>query len=139
MKSLKSLYDLSYDTSGFNSGIINWYNRLIDKTYDDLSVEDVCRMIRQDILRDIAIQKAIDLFLHDPYDGEYSDGDLLSVLVSLDIKLMNTTIREKLKSVLNVIEHEYVDFDWFDDESKVQYARNIERMYSQLVNANDKV
>jgi len=35
MKSLKELYNLSYDESGFESGLIQWYNNVIDKNVDE--------------------------------------------------------------------------------------------------------
>ena len=95
MKPLKEIYDLTYDSSGFNSGLINWYNKLIDKTYDQLTVTDVSRMIRQDVLKTVAIKRAIELFLNNPYEGEYSDGELLNVLTSLNTNLINSIIKEK--------------------------------------------
>jgi len=39
-------------------------------------------MIRQNILRGLAIDRAIELFLNEPFDGEMQDGDLLALLVS---------------------------------------------------------
>jgi len=103
MSSLRKIHNLSYDTSGFNSGLVNWYNQLIDKSHDGLSIADVCKMIRQDILKDIAVQKAIDLFLNDPYDGEYDDGGLLNVLASLDMENSSTAILAKLKKSITGI------------------------------------
>ena len=110
MNTLKQLHDLSYDISGLNSGLITWYNQLIDKSYDDLNTADVCRMIRQDILKDIAIQKAVDLFLIDPYNGEYCDGELLNVLISVDLKLVSKNTIQRLKATLNIVRNEYTDF-----------------------------
>jgi len=132
MNSLKKIYNLSYDVSGFNSGLVNWYNQLIDKSQDDLSVSDVCKMIRQDILKDVAVQKAIELFLDNPYDGEYDDGGLLKVLTSLDIKSIPVATLDKLKATLGVVRHEYIDFDWFDEEAKFQYTKNVEKMLETL-------
>ena len=63
MKTLKEIYDLAYDSSVFRSSLIEWYDQLIDKAYTELDVIDVSKMIRQDILKDIAIKKAIELFL----------------------------------------------------------------------------
>jgi len=136
MSSLKELHNLSYDTSGFNSGLINWYNQLIDKTYNDLSVSDVCKMIRQDILKDIAIQKAVDLFICDPYCGEYYDGGLLDVLVSLDMKLINIVTLEKLKTVLKTVYRTYAGFEWPDEDTKIQYMKNVEIMLKSLKKTN---
>ncbi len=48
--SLRNAYRLDYDRSGFTSGLINWYNVLVDKTTNELNVIDVTKMLRQDIL-----------------------------------------------------------------------------------------
>lgn len=36
---LRTKFNLSCDSLGFNSGLVNWYNQLIDKTYETLSIE----------------------------------------------------------------------------------------------------
>ena len=132
MKPLKELYCLSYDSSGFNSGLIAWYNKLIDKTYDDLTAADVSRMIRQDVLKAVAIKKAIELFLSDPYDGEYCEGELLEVLISLDISSVSELYIERLKNVLRDVFQDYVKFEWSDDETKNMFGKNIVLMATKL-------
>ena len=81
MNTLKELYGLSYDTSGFDSGLTNWYNSLIDRSYDKITISDVGIMIRQDVLKEVAIKKAVELFIDNPYCGEYIDGELIELLV----------------------------------------------------------
>jgi len=132
LKPLKEMYGLSYDSSGFNSGLITWYNQLIDKTYENLTVVDVCKMIRQNILVSVAIKKSMELFLRDPYDGEYSDGGLLGVLASLEIDSLDVLLVDKLKTAIKDINQNYVDFEWADDETKNQYAENIDKMCRKL-------
>jgi transcriptional accessory protein Tex/SPT6 len=70
MKTLKDIYYLDYDKSNFNSGLNKWYNNLIDKTVNELVVVDVSKMVRKNILKDLAIEKAIDLFINDPFAVE---------------------------------------------------------------------
>jgi len=132
MKPLKEIYNLSNDLSGLDYGLIHWYNELIDKSYDNLTTADACKMIRQNVLKNIAIKKVIELFLKDPYDGEFFDGGLLDVLNSLDISSLGMLYIEKIKTVLRVIQQEYIDFDWFDDEAKNKYAKNIDLMITKI-------
>ncbi|NEY83225.1 hypothetical protein G4D64_17615, partial [Bacillus sp. 3H-10] len=66
MKTLKELYNLSYDESNFGSGLIKWYNFLLDKKIGELTVTDISKMIRQDILKNLALEKSIDLFILNP-------------------------------------------------------------------------
>ncbi|QPN37407.1 hypothetical protein I5080_19245 [Salmonella enterica] len=48
-QTIKNTYNLSYGDLKVNSGLIKWYNRLLDKTADELDEIDVSKMIRQDI------------------------------------------------------------------------------------------
>jgi len=59
VNTLRELRNLQYDTTDFNSGLICWYK--------------------------VATEKAIKLFLNDPYDGEYRDDELLNILCSFDV------------------------------------------------------
>ncbi|MCL1990094.1 MAG: contact-dependent growth inhibition system immunity protein [Defluviitaleaceae bacterium] len=126
--SLKETYNLSYDLSGFNSGLINWYNRLIDKQYEMLNIEDVAKMIRQDVLKEVAIKRAIDLFFVDPYDGEYEDGGLLNLLVSLEFNKIDESILQKLNHQLEVLQTAYLEFEWEEEELKEKYRKNMDEM-----------
>jgi len=133
MNSLKIEYNLPYDTSGLNSGLIRWYNQLIEKSYDELDVADVCKMIRQDILKDVAIQKAIDLFFNDPYAGEYDDGGLLGVLNTLDIKQLSLPVQKALGELLKELRQDFYNFEWQNEKTEINYAKNIELMLGKLI------
>jgi len=39
INSLKNMFGLDYDKSNYKSTLIDWYNRLIDKSVDELSVQ----------------------------------------------------------------------------------------------------
>jgi len=60
-------------------------------------------MIRQKFLLDIAIKKTIELFLCDPYNGEYQDGGLLSLLITLDISQINNDKLKELKKSIQIL------------------------------------
>lgn len=130
--SLKEVYNLSYDTSEFKSGLINWYNELIDKTYESLNIEDVNKMIRQDILKKVAMEKAIDLFLDNPFDGEYEDGDLLNLLLTLDFKNIDQLKVKNLKQLLKELDSVDTDFDWEQETLKSKYKKNVNKLLQKL-------
>ena len=125
MKSLRELYGLTYDESGFGSGLIRWYNKLIDKSVDELEIADVSKMIRQNILLDIATQKAINIFLYRPYDGEYQDGDLLSLLLTLDISQIDNEQLNELNVFLQELKSNYRNYDWESNQMRDQYAKEL--------------
>ncbi|MFA0814265.1 MAG: contact-dependent growth inhibition system immunity protein [Anaerofustis sp.] len=130
MNTLKEIYHLQYDESGFGSNLVNWYNQLLDKTYEDLTLSDVTRMIRQNIIKDVAIEKAIELFIEYPYAGEYKDGGLLDVLAHLD--LSNIKLRKDFKEQIIKQEQKYTHFDWENEEEKDTFAKNLKKMIASL-------
>lgn len=123
MKTLKEIYNMSYDTSGFNSGLVNWYNKLIDKTYEELDTEDVLRMLRQDILEDLAKKRMIELFLKDPYDGYIYDGELLNTIIEDTVEFNHQRI---IRKILDRID--YNNYDWEDEEQKILFIENIKKL-----------
>ncbi|MBP9479669.1 MAG: hypothetical protein KBF12_13775 [Sebaldella sp.] len=132
MKSMKEIYNLSYDTSNFNSGLVNWYNQMIDKTYEELNSTDVSKMIRQNILKEVAEKKIIELFVKDPYDGEFNDGGLLKIIISLNFKAEDIQDFEKFRNFLIQTKNEYEKFDWSDEQTKIEYGNNITKLMNQL-------
>lgn len=132
MKTLKELYHLSYDNSDLNSGLIRWYNLVVDKTMEELNIEDVARMVRQDILKDLAIERVIDLFFEDPYDGEYQDGGLLTFLNSLNMNDVNEEKINRLREVLKRLSVEYMNFDWEDKELMELYSDNLKKLERKI-------
>ncbi|MBE7720105.1 MAG: hypothetical protein E7243_11380 [Lacrimispora celerecrescens] len=125
-KTIRVIYKLDYDKSNLNSGLVNWYNHLLDKKVDELDVVDVSKMIRQDILKEVAIDRAIDLFLSNPFDGEMQDGDLLTLLISINSNLIKNRKKcEDLSNAITELESSYLNFDWPDNQSKVLFKENL--------------
>jgi len=118
-------YKLDYYSGEFQSGLTTWYNSVLDKTIDELSVADVSRMLRQNLLRDVAIKRAVDLFLVDPYDGEMQDGDLLSLLVSYGAEVAADGRAQILLATIDKLEPEVANFDWMSESSRMRFEDNL--------------
>lgn len=82
-ETLKQIYHLQYDSFAFKSGFINWYNSLLDKTPDELDENDIAKMLRQNILPALAVQKAIEMIEINLMVGYLYNGELLLVLSNL--------------------------------------------------------
>ncbi len=82
-ETLKQIYNLQYDSFAFKSGLINWYNSLLDKTPDELDENDIAKMLRQNILPALAVQKAIEMIEINLMVGYLYNGELLLVLSNL--------------------------------------------------------
>lgn len=133
MKSIREAYSLTYDTSDFNSGLVKWYNNMIEKSYEELNITDVSKMIRQDVLKHLAEKRAIDLFIEYPYDGEFNDGDLLDMIISKNIFVTNFDKIQHLNYLLSKLEDEYLNFDWSSEECKERFIKNIHIMKRRIM------
>jgi hypothetical protein len=131
--SLKSMFGLEHDDSSHQSGLIKWYNKLIDKSIDELDVVDVAKMIRQNILKDIAIDRAIQLFISEPFDGEMQDGDLLALLVSCGPEVVKNSRVQVLISMILRLENEFAYFDWADEYSRKLFEDNLAALNKTLL------
>lgn len=123
--SLKKLYSLEYCETETKTNLTNWFNKLILKSENELDVFDVSRMIRQNILREIAINRAIELFIIDPYDGEMVEGDLIALLVSCGKEIYKSSKACLLPPLLLKLEKELSEYDWIDYESMLLFKQNI--------------
>jgi len=128
MSTIKERYKLGYANSDFISGLTKWYNRLLDKTIKELTTEDVIKMVRQNILKDVALEKATELFIENPYAGEFEDGELLSLITSLEYKTYNAENTEKVKGLISALELSHIDFDWCTIAEKEKYSENLKSL-----------
>lgn len=125
MSNIKDIYGLELYNSDFQSSLTDWYNELIFKSENELNVSDVSRMIRQNLLKDVAIDKAIELFCVDPYDGEMFEGDLIALLVSCGSSLNRSSKVALLQATILKVEKECSKYDWLDEESKSNFEQNL--------------
>ncbi|MCZ8701952.1 contact-dependent growth inhibition system immunity protein [Escherichia albertii] len=118
-ETLKQIYHLQYDSFAFKSGLINWYNSLLDKTPDELDKNDIAKMLRQNILPVLAVQKAIEMIEINLMVGYLYDGELLLVLSNLigsnyfpSLQLL------KLKNIINNFDDNMLNVAAMSDEEK---------------------
>jgi hypothetical protein len=88
------------------SPLEKWFERVIDIPLEELSVEDLCRAIRQEICIDQLMPRALEILTEDPLAGEYYDGELISALAT--VKMMNLKDHiasfQKAKALINKID-----------------------------------
>lgn len=64
------------------SSLEKWYSEIVSKDENDYSVEDICRMLRQDYLVERAVQIGIEFLKKDPFVGNVYNGELLSAFIN---------------------------------------------------------
>lgn len=124
---IKNVYSLDYSGLRVNSGLINWYNRLLGKTVDELDEIDVSKMIRQGILVDLAIDSALNILKNNPYAGEMYDGDILNSLSTLvKNQRINVNQLKKLKHIVCMFSWQVSEFEWGELSKRELFIKNIE-------------
>ncbi len=116
---LKKVYNLEYDPSEYP--LPKWYNELIDKTYLEINVLDTSRMLTQEILVNVAIDKAIDLLHANPFEGYFAEGQILELLSKQDIEELKQSSKYNLiKEIILKAEREFFDYEWLvlDEQQK---------------------
>ncbi|MGL6334146.1 contact-dependent growth inhibition system immunity protein [Aeromonas jandaei] len=83
-----------------------WFERVIDIPFEELSVEDICRAIRQKLCIEQLIPRILEVLADDPLAGEYYDGELISALSTIkieDLKKQRDSFI-KIKEIINKID-----------------------------------
>ncbi|HGV3501805.1 contact-dependent growth inhibition system immunity protein [Providencia sp. PROV259] len=84
MITFRTLLENSIDTSErHTSPLDDWFYRVIDVPISDLSIEDICRAIRQKLFLEIILPNACNILKDEPLAGEYYDGELIASIASL--------------------------------------------------------
>ena len=95
------------------SSLERWFARVIDVPIEDLTVEDLCRAIRQEVCIDQLMPKVLDVLTEDPLAGEYYDGELIAALSTIKggdlIEQKSSFIQ--IKQVINQLDSSDVNDD----------------------------
>ncbi len=99
-RKIKELYDCKYIISDEELyPIQKWYNRIIDKTTDEITIADILRMIRQKEFCDLAVEKAVEFLRDNVFAGETYDGELLEKISEMSAPFL-TKYANELKYIL---------------------------------------
>lgn len=79
-KTIGEIYGLKEDDSGFGSWTVSEYNAILGKTPRDLTLIDIAYMLRQGMLLEVSIPKAVNLLAKKPYCGEDYEGQMVNSL-----------------------------------------------------------
>lgn len=132
-KKIKDVFDLKNNVQETRVGLVEWYNNLIEKSVSDLDISDVSKMLRQQILEEVAIDRALEMFINNPYCGDMWDGQLLLLLSKCELKkLIDSKNFSKFKIKLLKITEEKDKFEWQSDIDKQEFFKNIDTLKKKL-------
>lgn len=103
------------------SPLEQWFERVIDIPIEDLTVEDLCRAIRQEVCIDQLMPKVLDVLTEDPLAGEYYDGELIAALSTIkgDVLKEQKSSFIQIKQVINQLDPSDVNDDLKKDILKI--------------------
>lgn len=133
-KIIKEIYLLDQDKKSLESqyALDNWYSQFINKSVDDINVQDISRMLSQNILIDLGIEKAIEMLRSDPLSGEKYEGHLLEVLYSVETYDSENT--KKIRLLLYEIKEELFTLEWGCNEDREEYNDLLTKFINKLNN-----
>ena len=98
-----------------------WYNELLKKSIRELSILDISRMLRQNVLLPLALSKAMERLIKNPMDGEMYDGDLLKQVVNA-MKNHGVAVEKQAAEEFIIITNiEKNAYEWEFEEDKAEY------------------
>lgn len=128
---IKDKYNLKEETKNLEYPLPAWYNELIKKTEDEISLLDINRMVRQNILVEVSLKKAVQEMLKDPFIGEQTNGDLLEHAIKLDSELLKQYTKE-FKEIIKKANENLNSFAWWYPEEKYEYLDLIKELKKKL-------
>lgn len=125
-KTLREIYE--YDLvpdDGLNFPVEEWFNAVMEKTEDKLTVSDVSRMLRQKIFSVIAINRAIEMLKEDLFAGEMYEGQLMANLCNAKEKYLCKRY-DDIRPILKDAELKALGHQWSSEKDKQDYLRTVE-------------
>ncbi|MGG4095922.1 contact-dependent growth inhibition system immunity protein [Paenibacillus lautus] len=131
-QTIKEIYSLNQNNQNAEPeyALDKWYDRLINKTVDEIDLEDVSRMLSQNVFIDLGIKRAIEILSEDPIAGVFYDGQLLELLSAVDLDDFKDL--SQLKHLLQKINSNISHLDWSSEEDQTEYSELLTNFMSRI-------
>lgn len=97
--------------------LVIWYNHVIDKTVAELTAADVARCIRQRLFVEKAYELLLAYLLHNPYEEDIYEGELLDKATEVDDALI-TKYEAIIVEIIDSAEEFINEHEWVCEEEK---------------------
>lgn len=136
MKKIKDIYNISFNLLDIPSEdrcpMNDWYNTILDKTYDQLDLFDVTRMIIQKVFLKLAVSKSINFIEDNPFCGQRYEGELMELLSKLDLAYFDH-YKKRLLDVLSKALNENKTYDWLCEKERDEFFKLINSFRVRLL------
>ena len=104
-----------------------WFNKMINKTEDELEISDLLRMIRQNLFMDLALNLSIEMLKQNPFIGEYYEGELINHLLRIDVNLI-IRYKDDIKQILSDAQINICKIVWESEDDKDEFNKNLQAL-----------
>ena len=98
-----------------------WFERIIDVPIEELTVEDLCRAIRQKLCIDQLMPRGLEVLTEEPLAGEYYEGELITALSTIkaeDLRGQKNTFTQ-IRQLINQLSPSDINDDLRKDILKI--------------------
>ena len=138
---IKDIYNITYDPESIPeehrwAPIPQWYEKVIYKTIEELTVFDIWRMFMQELFVDTAVKRAIVYLKEDPFCSEIIDGDIMKFVSEVNIEFVKDFKEELLGIIANArkLKDEY---DWMTEDDEIRYTAAIDKFEKKLLDLDN--
>lgn len=128
-KTIKEIYNEEFidkpDTS-----LLKHYNSILNKTPDELNVDDICMLIRQEFFLDISVPKAVEILKHNHSAGDNYDYSLLVNLSNVESPL--SEYKDIISDLIDVLLNDYKSIKFELESDEQDYLESIERLKNKI-------
>ena len=131
---IKELYNC--DKLKGDDSLVIWYNQVIEKTADELTVSDVARCIRQNLFLETAYEMLMVYLLQNPYEGDVYEGELIDKACEIDLKYL-LGHRDTISEIISRARQFIKTNEWDCEEDKIEFEESINTLEG-LINKDYK-
>lgn len=133
---IKDIYNISFDMTDISSEdrcpMHDWYNALINKTYSQLDLFDVTRMLIQKTFLELAVSRAIKFVEDNPFCGQRYEGELMELLSKLDLAYFDN-YKDDVQKILSKALMENKTYEWLCEEEREEFSQLINSFQMKLL------
>lgn len=108
-----------------------WYNLLIEKTVDAITIADVARMLRQNVFIDLALLKAVEFLQQDLFAGELYEGELLENLSEVETDLLKP-VADELRIIVKSAVEKQLTHEWLYNGEEDEFREIVNALSAKI-------
>lgn len=134
-KTIGELYDYRKTEDILGSSVVDHFNKIVDKTPDELNDDDISFLLRQEKLLELAIPKAVERLADNPYCGSSYEGEMIYSLSRT--KEIPAKYLPEIKSLLPILESFAENYSFELEGDKCDYFDCLDEIKKNLASIGD--